>query len=155
MKIKKYILALLLLAILVNEQVLQWAVAVKVGGYAVSTGFQDAFKYFTVDGYLFFTAFRLLPYAGLGLALVLISRSRLSDYVLPVFAGGVVGILAMIVWGSWMALRPLYAGGHVSSTTAIAFIFIPLYAVLSGAIAALVAAAICTPLRSRFRQQNT
>jgi hypothetical protein len=43
----------------------------------------------------------------------------------------------------------------VSSTTAIAFIFIPLYAVLSGAIAALVAAAIYTPLRSRFRQQNT
>jgi hypothetical protein len=53
MKIKKYILALLLLAILVNEQVLQWAVAVKVGRYAVSTGFQDAFKDFTVVGYLF------------------------------------------------------------------------------------------------------
>jgi hypothetical protein len=155
MKIKKYILALLLLAILVNEQVLQWAVAVKVGGYAVSTGFQDAFKDFTVVGYLFFTAFRLVPYVGLGFALVLISRSRLRDYVLPVFAGGVVGILATIVWGSWMDLRPIYAGWHVSSTTAIAFIFIPLYAVLSGAIAALVAAAIYTPLRSRFRQQNT
>jgi hypothetical protein len=155
MKIKKYILALLLLALLVNEQVLQWAVAVKVGGHTLSTGFQDAFKDFTVDGYLFFTAFRLLPYVGLGLVLVLISRSRLRDYVLPVFAGGVVGILAMIIWGSWMALRPIYAGGHVASTTAIAFIFIPLYAVLSGAIAALAAAAIYTPLRSRFRQQNT
>ncbi len=47
----------------------------------------------------------------------------------------------MILWGSWVSLRPLYTDEHVSSTTAIAFIFIPMFAVATGALGAAVFAA--------------
>jgi hypothetical protein len=72
--------------------------------------------------------------------LIVLSKTRFKDYVPSVFVGGLVGVLAMVVWGSWMALLPLYTGAHVSSTTAISFLFIPVYAVPTGAIAALVSA---------------
>ena len=147
-----YLIALLLPALIINENVVQWALAVRVGGYSVAGGFQDAFKYFSVFGYLFFTAFRLVPYVGLGIILIVLSKTRFKDYIPSVFVGGLVGVLAMIVWGSWMALLPLYMGAHVSSTTAISFLFIPMYAVPTGAIAALTSAALCTPFRHLFRK---
>ena len=128
-----YLVVLLLAALLINENVVQWALAVRVGGHTVTTGFEDAFKYFTPFGYLFLTAFRLVPYVGLGIILVVLSKTRLRDYCLPVFGGGLVGILTIILWGSWMAQRPYYTDEHVSSTTAIAFLFIPIYAVPAGA----------------------
>jgi len=147
-----YLIALLLPALIINEQIVQWVLAVRVGSYSVAGGFQDAFKYFSVFGYLFFTAFRLVPYVGLGMILIVLSKTRFKDYVPSVFVGGLVGVLAMVVWGSWMALLPLYTGAHVSSTTAISFLFIPVYAVPTGAIAALVSAALYTPFRHIFRK---
>ena len=48
-----YLIALLLPALIINENVVQWVLAVRVGSYSVAGGFQDAFKYFSVFGYLF------------------------------------------------------------------------------------------------------
>ena len=148
-----YLLVLLLTALIVNENLVQWALAVRVGGYRVAAGFEDAFEYFTPFGYLFFTAFRLVPYVGLGTILVILSKTKLNDYVLPVFAGGLIGILAMILWGSWMAQRPYYTDEHVSSTTAIAFLFIPLYAIPTGAVGAVLLALLYTPFRLLFKRK--
>jgi hypothetical protein len=149
-----HLLVLLLFALVINENTVQWALAVKVGGYSLASGYADAFKYFTVSGYLFFTAFRLIPYLGLGIILIVLSKTKLKDYVLPVFIGGLVGILAMILWGSWVAQRPYYTGEHVSSTTAIAFLFIPIYAVATGVVGAMVGAVLYTPLRYAFRKEK-
>jgi len=155
--IQKYwhLVVLLLTAATVNENLVQWALAVQVGEHTVAAGFEDAFEYFTLFGYLFFTAFRLVPYVGLGIILVILSKTKLKDYVLPVFIGGLIGILAMIIWGSWMALRPLYTDEHVSSTTALAFLFIPIYAVPTGAIGAALFAGIYTPIRFALREGKT
>lgn len=150
-----HLVALLLAALIVNETLVQWILAVRVGGHTVAAGFEDAFEYFTLFGYLFFTAFRLVPYVGLGIILVILSKTKLKDYVLPVFAGGLIGILAMIVWGSWMAQRPYYTDEHVSSTTAIAFLFIPMYAVPTGAVGAILLALLYTPFRFMFRRKKT
>ena len=139
-------------ALIINEQVVQWVIAVRIGGYSVAGGFQHAFRCFSVFGYLFFTAFRLVPYAALGIIGWALSETRFKDYIPSVVVGGLVGVLAMIVWGSWMALLPIYTGAHVSSTTGISFIFIPIYAVPTGAIAALASAAVYTPFRHIFRK---
>lgn len=149
-----YLLVLLLIALVVNENFVQWCLAVQVG-YTVAAGFEDAYEYFTLRGYLFFTAFRLVPYLGLGIILLALSKTSLKDYCLPVFAGGLVGILALIIWGSWMALRPLYTAEHVSSTTGIAFIFIPIYAVPTGIIGAALLAALYTPFRLLLKRKGT
>lgn len=151
---KWYLLVLLLAALLINENLVQWALAVTVGHYSIAAGRADAFKYFTIGGYLFFTAFRLVPYVGLGGILIVLSRTRLKDYVLPVFIGGLIGILAMILWGSWTAQHPYYTGEHVSSTTAIAFLFIPIYACFTGGLAALGLAALYTLFRFLTRKKD-
>jgi len=142
-----YLVVLLFAALVVNENIVQWVLAVQIGGHTVGTGFEDAFEYFTIFGYLFLTAFRLVPYAGLGIAVVILSKTKLKNYVLPVFIGGLIGILVIIIRGSWMALRPFYTEEHVSSTTAVSFIIIPIYAVPAGVLGAVFLAAIYTPLR--------
>ena len=155
MKKYLYLSVLLLAALVINENVIQWALAVRVGGHSVSEGYAAAFKYFTLPGYLLFTAFRMIPYVCLGTILVALSKTQLRDYVLPAFVGGLAGILTIIIWGSWEALRPLYTDEHVSSTTAISFIFIPIYAAPAGATGAFLLAAMCAPFRKLFRRRET
>ena len=148
-----YLGVLLLTALLINENVIQWALAVTVGGCSIAGGFVDAFNYFSVYGYLFLTAFRLVPYVGLGILLVILSHTRFRNYVSPVFIGGLAGILAMVVWGLWLAQRPYYTDEHVSSTTAIAFLFIPMFAIPAGAIGAILSASLYTLFRYVIRKR--
>jgi len=142
-----YLIALVLPALIINENVVRWALAVRVGGHSVGSGLTDAFKSFSIPAYLLSSGLRLIPYACLGTILVTISETRYRDYVPSVLSGGLIGILAMIVWGLWMALRPFYTDEHVSSTTAIAFVIIPIYAVGTGAIGAVLSASLYTPFR--------
>jgi hypothetical protein len=150
-----YLIVLLLVALLVNENLVQWVLALQVGGLSAAAGFEDTFEHFTLYGYLFLTAFRFVPYVGLGIILVILSKSRVKDYVLPVFVGGLIGILAMILWGSWVSIRPFYTDERARSTTAIAFLFIPVFAVLTGAVGAVLLAVLYTPFRFIFRRKKT
>jgi hypothetical protein len=123
-------------ALLVNEDLVAWVLAVFVGGYGVGAGFGRAFEYFTLDGYLLTTAARLVPYGLVGIvALVLFRRG--SAAAPGVAWGGLLGVFAIMVWGLWTAQYPLYAGGDVSSTTAIAFLIVPVYAIAGGLVGAL------------------
>ncbi len=142
-----YILLLLAVALIVNENLVQWALAVKVGGYTVVSGFRDAYEHYKVLGYLFFTAFRIAPYAFLGTILFVLSQSGERGYFFTVLFGGLAGILGFIVWGLWVSLRPFYTDEHVSSTTGIAFVFIPFYAAAAGSALAALASAVYTPFR--------
>ena len=151
----KYWSVLLITALVINEHVVQWALAVHVGGYSVGAGFADAFAHFNMLGYVFFTTFRLVPYVLLGLLLAFLERTRFSDYSAPVLVGGFIGIVAMILVVTWGAQAPYYTDVRVSSTTALAFLFVPVYAVPAGLFGAALAAALYTPFRARLNNEAT
>ncbi len=140
--------ALVFIALLVNENMVQWALAIIVGKLGIVNGFKDAFKYFSVFGYLFFTAFRLIPYLVLA-SVVRSSLRKRSHRVFGIAWGGLAGIVFALVTGAWSAQHAYYTDVHVSSTTAIAFIFIPLYAILPGIIGALLGWGFCA-LQARY-----
>jgi len=148
-----YLIVLFLAAIVINENLIQWAIAVKVGGYTLATGFDDAFKFFNLPGYLLSSVFRLLPYAALGIILVTLSKTKRKNYVGPVFIGGLIGILSMILWGLWVSQRPLYTDEHASSTTAIAFLIIPFYAGATGALGASIFAGVYSLIQYVLRKR--
>ena len=150
-----HLVLLLLAGLIVNENIVQWALAVQVGGMSVGAGFKDAFEYFSISGYLFFTAFRLIPYVGLGVALLILSKTKISDYSLAVFFGGLVGILTFTIWGSWEAQRPFYTDERASATTGLAFLFIPIYAVPAGLVGAILISVFYTPFRIIINRRKT
>ncbi|MGA9575318.1 MAG: hypothetical protein WBS20_15365 [Lysobacterales bacterium] len=128
-------------ALLVNENLVQWALAVRVGKLGFMEGFSDAFQYFTLGGYAFFTAFRLIPY--LILAWVVKSSIKKKRKATAGIAwGGLLGIVLMITNASWAVLHPLYTEEHASSTTAIAFLFIPFFAIVTGVLGSLAGVAV-------------
>lgn len=130
------------LALLVNEQVMLAIVAIVVGGRSLPEAIRDAAGDHPVSAFLFFTPFRLVPYLLLAGVCWWLSRGRGRRFVAAVLAGGCVGIVAFIVVASWQVLRPLYTNERVSSTAALAFLFIPSYATVTGALGAGLAAAI-------------
>lgn len=93
-----------------------------------------------------------MPYVLLGLLLMFLERTRFSDYSAPVFVGGLIGILAMILVVAWGAQAPYYNDERGSSTTALAFLFVPAYAVPAGVIEAALAAVLYSPFRARVHE---
>ena len=81
---------------------------------------------------LFLTAlFGLIPFGALSVACVVASR-RLSPVRLSCFgAGGLLGILCLMIPAHVGVWYPLYGGGHMSSTAMIAFFFIPFYCIVT------------------------
>ena len=122
--------------LLISVNMVQWPLAVFVGGYGLWDGFKDAFEYFSVGGYLFATGFRLIPYGLLGLAVRFSNGASLAKAFMAWFA--LLTIAGTHAWGYWVAQHAYYTDAHVSSTTAISFIFIPFYAAYYGAIAGVI-----------------
>jgi len=138
---KLFWIALWTTALLLDHGLVQWALAVQVGKLGFVEGFIDAYRYVTPGGWAFFTAIRLIPY--LILAWVVRSSARKQRKSTPGIAwGGFLGIVMMIAASYWAALHPMYTGEHVSSTTAIAFVIIPFYAIITGAMGALAGVAV-------------
>jgi hypothetical protein len=135
--IKWFWLILLLMALFVNENLVQWVLAVIVGHFNLINGFKDAFKHFSLNGYLFFTAIRLIPYIILGIVVIILQRKP-KDITVGIAWGGLFGIVAMILYESASALLPFYTKEHVSSTTALAFLVIPFFAIVTGIIGGLI-----------------
>jgi hypothetical protein len=154
MKAYQYLMALLLPALIINENLVQWAIAVVIGDHNLISGFQDAFQHFNGGGYLVLTAFRLLPYVCLGVIVAVLSKTRFRNSAPAVLIGGLVGILAMILLGSWVSLSPIYTGEPVTPAIAIAFVWIPIYAVLTGAIGAVAAVVLQRVFRVSFKPMN-
>lgn len=128
--------------LLINENTVQWMLAVIVGKRSFAAGYGDAFEYFSVPGYLFFTGFRSIPY--LALAGFVRSIHSKKPHIVPGIAwGGLAGIVFAIIWGAWFAQYALYTDAHDSSTMAIAFIFIPFYVIVPGVVGGLLGWAYC------------
>ncbi|NQX87792.1 MAG: hypothetical protein HRT77_03920 [Halioglobus sp.] len=131
--LKYYCYVLILAALFINENIIQWILAVVVGHYSVKDAYIDAFEHFSIGGYAFLTAFRSIPYFILWFAVKSYVKKE-SSMTVGIAWGGLIGILFMIVWGSWTAQHAYYTNEHVSSTTAIAFLFIPIYSIVTGLI---------------------
>jgi hypothetical protein len=128
-------------ALLLDHYLVQWALAVRVGKLGLAEGFSDAYRYFTPGGWVFLTAFRFIPYLILA-SIVRTSARKQRKATAGIAWGGFLGIVLMIVSSYWAALHPMYTGEHVSSTTAIAFVIIPFYAIITGAMGALAGVAV-------------
>jgi hypothetical protein len=86
--------------------------------------------------------FGLIPFALLSVISLIAARFVSRRRLACISAGGLVGILAFMVPAHASVWYPLYGGGHISSTAAIAFIFIPFYCIATLLIGLLVGLAI-------------
>jgi len=130
-----------LTALLLDHYLVQWALAIQVGKLGFVEGFNDAYRYFSPAGWALLTAIRLVPYLILAWAVRLSARKQ-GKATAGIAWGGFLGIVMMIAASYWAALYPIYTGEHVSSTTAIAFVIIPIYAIITGAMGALAGVAV-------------
>lgn len=131
--IRWFWIVLFFMAFFVNENIVQWVLAVIVGHFNVL----DGFKFFSFNGYVFFTSIRLIPYLFLGVIVFILVKKQ-KDISIGIAWGGLFGISAMIIYGSWSSLHPLYTGEHVSSTTALTFLVLPFLAIVTGVIGGLI-----------------
>ena len=67
---------------------------------------------------------------------------------------GGTGILSVYVSLSWMVLRPFYTPERVSSTTVLAFLFIPFYAIPAGGLGAVLFSALDVPVQLHRRRNQ-
>ena len=92
-------------------------------------------RQFSEGNNLFLLAiFGLIPFIALSVACA-IAASRLTPVRLMCFGiGGLTGILALMVPAHYSVWLPLYGPDHMPSTAVVAFIFIPLYCLVTLAI---------------------
>ena len=120
------------LGLVVTEDVVHFFVMLEVGGLSASQAFHKLFEHFTwlsVFGCLFATGFRIVPFALLAIITGLLGRKIRRDFLVFTVIGGLVGIFLFYIPATASVWRPLYDGSRMSSTAAIAFLFIPFYTV--------------------------
>jgi hypothetical protein len=110
--------------------------AVFVGNYNLTDGFDRAFSFFTFESYLFFLAFRAIPFAAV-LIVGSIFKNRLTKDINVMEWFWLIGIVFFITFGYWDAQHSLYTDAKTSSTTSISFIFIPIYAIAVGLVSSM------------------
>jgi hypothetical protein len=71
----------------------------------------------------------LIPFALLSMFALFVARRLPPRRLACVSLGGLAGILVYMVPAHWRIWRPLFAGGDISSTAAIAFLLIPFYSI--------------------------
>lgn len=118
---------LVLLFILANEYLSKFLLAVFVGHLEFTSAVERTFQYSTIDSYLFSAGFRAIPFIVLGL---FAAKSQLS-----LSAFGQVGIwtimllkTSFILYGYWGMQYSLFTDAHTSSTSALAILWIPIWA---------------------------
>ena len=82
--------------------------------------------------------FGLFPFIILIWIISPISRKINGKRLNCIFWGGLIGILLPMITGHVAVWYPLYGGGHASSTSVIAFFFIPFYCIVTMGIGLLI-----------------
>jgi hypothetical protein len=142
----------IVLCFTVSESFVNWMLAVFVGNHEIADGFNRAFQYFSFKGYLFSLAFRAIPFIAL-FVVVGILKSKLIKYINAISWCWLIGIVFFIGFGYWDVQHSLYTNAHTSSTSAIAFIFIPIYAVAVGLVSG-VFGLLCAVIYSQIRTRR-
>jgi hypothetical protein len=117
------------------------------GGHGPVTALRLGFEYESLDGFAFFAAFRIVPFFAFALFAIFIGKVQPRlDARIPfwVATGTTAGVM---LFASWDVYRPLFTHEHMSSTSAIAFIFIPFFAAAIGAVLALIVSIVLLLLR--------
>lgn len=79
------------------------------------------------DNLFWIALFGLIPFVVLSMVCFGVARRLEASRLACVAVGGLLGIISLMVWGHVVVWYPVYGGGHMSSTAAIAFIYIPFY----------------------------
>ena len=113
-----------------------FALETTVGRTAFSVAVRDiASRQFAEGENLFLLSLiGLIPFVLLSIFALIAARFFSPRRLAAVSLGGLIGILALMIPAHVSVWWPIYAGGHVSSTSAIAFLFIPFYCIGSLAI---------------------
>jgi hypothetical protein len=81
--------------------------------------------------FIFFTMIELIPFAALSVTCFIIAH-KFSPARLACFGmGGLFGILGFMIPAHISVLYPHYSGGHMSSTSGLAFLFIPFCCIIT------------------------
>jgi len=122
----------LFLGLIVTEDVVHFFVMLEAGSLGVGQAFVKIFEPFTwlsVFGYLFFTGFRIVPFALLAIITGLLGRKIRGAFLVFTVLGGLIGIFLFYLPATASVWWPLYVGPRMSSTAVLAFLFIPFYTV--------------------------
>jgi hypothetical protein len=121
----------IILCLTISESFVSWMLAVFVGNYNLTDGFDRAFNFFTFKGYLFSLGFRIIPFIALFFVISVLKNS-LTKYINAVSWCWLNGMVFFIAFCYWDVQHSLYTDAHTASTSGIAFIFIPFLAIPVG-----------------------
>ena len=127
----KFWITLVLLFLLVNEYLSKFALALLVGEMDLSGAYERTFRYFSLDGYIDAATYRSIPYVALAL---FSARSKLRQFSLgrSVLWALVFCLAAFHFSGYWSMQHSMFTPAHTSSTSTLAIVFIPIWALIYG-----------------------
>jgi hypothetical protein len=109
------------------------------GGYDISTAAMNVLigQFKPGENYFLLSVISTAPFACLSLVVrnILIKKTLRATWCICI--GGLVGILALMIPAHVSVWYPLYSGSHMSSTSVVAFVFIPMYCLGTGSIGVL------------------
>ena len=123
-----YYLLLLGLALLINDRLIYWLIAVVVGDNSLKDSFIMTFENYSVTKFLFLTIFRSIPY--LVLIFIVWSLSRKNEFKAGVAVGGLIAVLFTTIWGLWELQICFFTDERCGSTQAIGYFILCFWAVL-------------------------
>lgn len=124
---------LILLFLFANEYLTKFLLAISVGDLGFSDAYINTFKYVSIDSYLFTASFRAIPYVALAVfAAKSQSAKSQAGRILVWFAALLLATFHF--YGYWNMQHSLFAEAHTSSTSALATIWIPIWALFIGII---------------------
>ncbi|NDW21958.1 hypothetical protein [Alteromonas hispanica] len=142
---------LILAFLFVNEYLSKFLLAIFVGNLEFSQAVEQTFQYATAKSYLLSAGFRVIPFIALGL---FAAKSSVTNSII-----GKVGIwiitlftISFILYGYLGMQHSLFTDEHTSSTSALALIWIPIWAflfVVVGAVALVVVSKIANFFQTR------
>lgn len=117
--------------VLVNDVVVHWVLAATLGGMSLSDAFASATRFFTVESFVFASAFRAKPFVALALV-VLVLKPASNHAAKCALWAALATIMAVHFYGFWVMLVGLFTDARMSSTAALDLIFVPIGAVVAG-----------------------
>ena len=149
---KRIFWVLLILAFLfVNEYLSKFLLAIFVGNLEFSQAIERTFQYATAKSYLLSAGFRIIPFVAIGL---FAAKSRVTNSIIGIVGVWIITLftISFILYGYLGMQHSLFTDEHTSSTSALALIWIPIWAflfVVVGAVALIVVSKIANFFQTR------
>ncbi|MCC5854807.1 MAG: hypothetical protein JJU10_03890 [Idiomarina sp.] len=147
---KGFILACVASFVLLHEGLNHFFVLLYVGNFEAAEAAQRAFGHSGFSDALLPSSFRLIPFIPLILCaaytdLFASVKGRIALYV------SLAVTIFIIFDGYWAMTRPFYTDEHISSTTALGYVFVPIAALMYSAIAGVASYALVKAYEARVK----